>query len=338
MDTLALRSPPPPLGVLREDGSLDAARGATVSEDLAVALYEHMVVARALDERVAALHREGTVPQHASAVGEEAMIVGAAAAMNDEDWIFPTSREVAAALWRGMPLSAYAYHALGTEHDAGKGRSSPDAPSWKAARVASVSPLAGTHIPHAVGLAWAARMHAADVAALVFFGEEAMRCADFHTGLNFAGVARAPVVAVCRTASSAASQQTAGRGIAIRSMGYGLACARVDGGDVVAVLGVVREARRRAAAGLGGTLVEAIVDSTLDRGSGAGSDPIARMRRQVEARGLWSDDRERHLRSEVGADVERAFASAAAAKPTLETLFDHVYADLPWHLKEQRGT
>jgi pyruvate dehydrogenase E1 component alpha subunit len=338
MDTFALRSPPL-FGVLRDDGSLDPAHETALSEQLAVALYEHMVIARALDEGVAALQSEGTVARHSSAIGDEAMVIGAVAAMKDQDWVFPSSREFAAALWRGMPVSAYVHHALGTDCDPGKGRSSPDSPFWKAARVASTSPLAATQIPHAVGLAWAARMRASDVGALVFFGHDSMTRGDFHSGLNFAGVARAAIVAVCRTASSPGSPRNESAGCAIKSLAYGVESVRVDGGDVLAVFHVVSEARSRAAAGRGGTLVEAVVGGLPDAGYGADADPIERMRRHVVGRGLWSEDREQRLRSEARADVERAVSDgAAAAKPPLETIFDDVYADLPWHLKEQRGT
>ncbi|MGH7297580.1 MAG: thiamine pyrophosphate-dependent dehydrogenase E1 component subunit alpha, partial [Polyangiaceae bacterium] len=261
---------------LRDDSPVDPAHAAAMSDELAVALYEHMVLARSLDERLVALQREGAIASHSSAVGEEAAIVGAVAAMHDDDWIFPGSRELAAALWRGMPLSACAHHVYGTARDAGRGRSSPDPAWWKAARVASVSPLVGTHIPHAVGLAWAARMKKAPAAALVFFGEGATSTGDFHTGLNFAGVTRAPLVALCRNngraTSTPASRQTASRSFAVKAVAYGLKGVRVDGADVAAVLAAVREARARAVAGLGGTLVEAVIPGQ-DR-----ADPVARMR------------------------------------------------------------
>ena len=342
MDPFALRSEPP-VGVLHDDGSLDPAWEGSLSDELAVALYEHMVLARTLDERVWALRREGVLSEHTSVLGEEATVVGAVAAMKDEDWVFPSARDVAAALWRGMPLSSYAHHVFGTARDAGKGRSSPDPAFWKGARVASASPLAGTQIPHAVGLAWAARSRESDVAALVFFGEGATSTGDFHTGLNFAGVARAPVVAVCRSHGKAtgtpASRPTAIAGVAAKAVAYGLKGIQVDGGDVVAVLNVVRDARQRAAAGLGGTLVEAVIHAT-PAGAPDGypiSDPVTRMRRYLESRQLWTADREKHLQTEVRSDVDGAVADAVGDKPSMETLFDDVYADLPWHLKEQRG-
>jgi pyruvate dehydrogenase E1 component alpha subunit len=339
MDTFAPRSAPP-LSVLRDDGSLDPANAPDLSEELAIALYENMVVARALDARLVGLQREGAVTQHASALGEEATIVGAVAAMKDEDWVFPSSREAAAALWRGMPLSAYANHAFGTGRDAGKGRVAPDPPFWKAARVASVSQLVGTQISHAVGVAWAARIRSDDVAALVYFGEGATSSGDFHAGLNFAGVTRAPVVCVCRNngwaTSLPASRQTASAGFALKAVAYGLRGVSVDGGDVVAVLAAVGEARRRAAAGEGGTLVEALLGDAVGRSSEA-ADPVARMRRHLETRGLWSAERERQLTADAVADVGAAIADAEAAGPPLRaTMFDDVYADVARHLAEER--
>jgi 2-oxoisovalerate dehydrogenase E1 component alpha subunit len=328
----------PPFGALRDDGSVDPAHAGVLSDELAIALYEHMVLARAVDERLVALQREGVLASHASAIGEEAAIVGAAAAMRDEDWIFPSSREFAAALWRGMPLTAYAHHAFGTARDPGRGRNAPDPPFWKAARVVSVSPLVGTQIPHAVGVAWAASMKKADVASLVFFGEGATSSGDFHTGLNFAGVTRAPVVALCRNngwaTSTPASKQTASPSFAVKAVAYGLRGVRVDGADVVAVLGAVRDARARAAAGLGGTLIEAV----MPRVEGPQRvDPVARTRQHLEARGLWDAAREQRLTTEVHADVERAIAEARAAeRPARASMFDDVYGELPWHLRGQR--
>jgi 2-oxoisovalerate dehydrogenase E1 component alpha subunit len=315
----------------------DSPHAAALSDELAVALYEHMVLARTLDERLVALQREGAIAYHASALGEEAAVVGAVAAMHDEDWVFPSSREFAAALWRGMPLGAYAHRAFGTARDVAHGRNAPDPPFWKAARVASVSPLVGTHIPHAVGVAWAARTRKANVASLLFLGDGATSSGDFHTGLNFAGVTRAPIVALCRNGgratSKAASDKAASGGFAIKAVAYGLGGVRVDGADVVAVLTAVREARARAAAGQGGTLVEAILPG-LDR-----VDPLARMRSYLESRGLWAVDREQLLLTEVRADVERALDEARAAEPPPPaSLFDDVYAQPTWNLREQRET
>ena len=271
--------------------------------------------------------------------------------------MFLATREVAAALWRGMPLAACAHHVFGSARAAGKGRSTQSAPFWKPANVVSVSPLSGTQIAHAVGVAWAARMRKEDVATLVFFGDGATSSADFHTALNFAGVTRAPVVALCRNngwaTSLPASKQTASAGFAVKAVAYGMRGVRVDGGDVIAVLSVVREARARASAGEGGTLIEAVTASSVDGTGGAADagerDPIVRMRRHLDSRGLSSAERERRLLVEVGVDVDRALAEAeteleargpggeGAARAALRaSLFDDVYAEMPWHLREQR--
>jgi TPP-dependent pyruvate/acetoin dehydrogenase alpha subunit len=325
----------PPLAVLRDDGSIDPAHADGLTGELAVALYEHMVLARMLDERLIGLQRAGQVTQHASAVGEEAAIVGAVAAMQDDDWLFPGPRDFAAALWRGVPIAAIAHRVFGTARDPGLGRDAPGPPFGRAARVASTSPAVGTQIPHAVGVAWAARMRKTEAAVLVFFGEGATSSGDFHTGLNFAGVTRAPLIAVCKNngiaTSTPAAKQTASAGFAVKALAYGLRGVRVDGADVVAVLSVVREARARAVAGQGGTLVEAVIPGNDT------ADPIARMRLHLDRRGLGGAEREQRLLAEVGADVERALAEAAAAeKPARGTLFDDVYAESPWNLAEQR--
>ena len=328
--------PAPPLGALHDDGSIDPAHAAALTDELAVALYEHMVLTRAIDERMIALQREGVITSHSAALGEEAAILGAVAAMHDDDWVFPSSREHGAVLWRGMPLVAYAHHVFGTALDAAGGRNAPGPAFWKAARVVSASPLVGTQIAHAVGVAWAARLRRADVAALVFFGEGATSSGDFHTALNLAGVTRAPVVAFCRNngwaASTPSSKQTASGTYAVKAVAYGLRGVRVDGSDVVAVLGAVRDARARAAAGLGGSLVEAILPG-LDA-----ADPLVRTRTHLQERRLWDAERDGRLFAEVKADVDRAITEAQRAPlPVRETIFDGVYAHLPWHLEEQRA-
>jgi pyruvate dehydrogenase E1 component alpha subunit len=321
-----------PLAALRDDGSLDPAHASGLTGELLVALYEHMVLARVLDERLVSLQREGRITQHSSALGEEATVIGAVAAMQDQDWVFPGPRDFAAALWRGVPLSAYMSHVFGNAGDAGKGRDAPGPPFWKAVHVASTSPLVGTHIPHAVGAAWAARIRGTGAATLVYFGEGATSSGDFHTGLNFAGVTRAPVIAVCKNngmaTSTPASKQTASASFAVKAVAYGLRGVRVDGADVVAIHSVVREARARAVAGEGGTLVEAVIP-------GNEPDPIARLRRHLDSRGLGGSERETRLLAEVNADVDRALADAAQGpKPARETLFEDVYAAPPWNLVE----
>ena len=310
--------------------------GATLSEELAVALYEQMVLARTLATAIETTRADRSVGMRSSSFGEEATVIGAMAALNDDDWVFPGSRELLALSWRGVSLAAQACRAFGTMYQPPKGEGVRTTHLSAGVRVVAASPLCGAQIPHAVGLAWAARLRGADVAALVVFGEDAANRGDFHTGLNFAGVACAPVIAVRCVRETAAGGPPRGD-VGFASLAYGIFGITVDGGDAVAVLQSVREARRRAASGLGGTLVEAVLPrpGAADASDPSG-DPLVRMRQWLESRSIWSQEREDALRRDVDTDVTRAVAEAATGAPAPPSFFDHVYAELPWHLQEQR--
>jgi 2-oxoisovalerate dehydrogenase E1 component alpha subunit len=201
----------------------------------------------------------------------------------------------------------------------------------------------GTQITQAVGLAWAARLRGADVPALVFFCDGATRSSDFYTGLNFAGVSRAPLIPICRNNGWATStpvvRQTASWGFAVKARAYRLKGEQVDGGDVVAVLSAVREARARASRAEGGTLVEAVTTPpwTEANANDQEHDPLVRMRRYLEFRGIWTAARDEPNDASRTAEIKDAFAVAeGASRRNDESLFDHVSADLPRHLQEQR--
>jgi 2-oxoisovalerate dehydrogenase E1 component alpha subunit len=285
---------------LREDGTVDPAVTEPLPDDLALSLYGTMALARALDERASGtLEGSGGVAmdgtpawQEPPRVMAEGAALGAAVAMQEQDWVFPSEHALGAALWRGMPPSLWTHASLA---------------GWKAGRVVSVSRLSGRHIAHAVGVAWAARLRKQDVASLVFFGDGATAGGDFHTALNFAGVTRSPVIAVCVAGSRARTPPSASRSISVKALAYGLRGVRVDGSDVMAVLSVVREARSRAASGKGGTLVEAVIPSTIE------SDPLARLRIHLEARGLLDQARLSQLAAEVERKVERAAGGEVSA-------------------------
>jgi 2-oxoisovalerate dehydrogenase E1 component alpha subunit len=290
---------------LREDGTVDPAVTEPLPDDLALSVYGTMALARALDERAhGTLEGSGSEAmdgtpawQEPGRVMAEGAALGAAVAMREQDWVFPSEHALGAALWRGMPPSLWTHASLA---------------GWKAGRVVSVSRLPGRHIAHAVGVAWSARLRKQDVASLVFFGDGATAGGDFHTALNFAGVTRSPVIAVCVAGSPwagrARTPSSASRSIAVKALAYGLRGVRVDGSDVMAVMSVVREARSRAASGKGGTLVEAVIPS------GTESDPLARLRIHLEARGLLDQARLSQIAAEVERKVERAGAATSSGE------------------------
>jgi pyruvate dehydrogenase E1 component alpha subunit len=333
--------------VLEEDGSADPA-AVTLPEAEVVALYRWMVLNRQLDERMIGLQRQGRIGFYIGSIGEEAAVFGTAAAMALQDWIFPCYREHGAALLRGLPLATFVCDLLGNAGDAMLGHQMPCHEAWRAGRFASISSPIGTQIPHAVGAAWAARIKREEMVSLVYFGEGATSSSDFHTGLNFAGVHRVPVVFACRNNGWAISvpreRQTASQTIAQKAVAYGIQGERVDGNDLLAVHAATRRARERAARGEGPTLLELVTyrlegHSTSDDPRAyrpaeevepwRKKDPLLRTKAFLVQRGLLDDAADAKLVAEAREAVQRAVKEAEAhpPKPPLETLFQGVYAE-----------
>jgi 2-oxoisovalerate dehydrogenase E1 component alpha subunit len=341
--------------IVAEDGAIvgDPAE-IGLSDAEVLRLYRWMVLNRALDERMVTLQRQGRIGFYIGSIGEEASVFGAAAAMEEEDWLFPCYREHGGALLRGMPLPAFLCDLLGNAGDLVKGRQMPCHEAWRPGRFASISSPISTQISHAVGAAWAARIKGDEMVALTWFGEGGTSAADFHTGLNFAAVHKIPVVFVCRNNGWAISlpreRQTGSETIAQKAVAYGMRGERVDGNDLLAVHAAVRRARARAVDGEGPTLVECVTyrlegHSTSDDPRAYRSpeavapwkekDPILRMRRYLDRRGALDGAADARLRDEVRAEIQRALAEAEAfpPKPPLESLFEDVYAE---PLRQQR--
>ena len=342
-----------PLGsVMREDGTAEPE--VALSDAELVRLYGLMLRERLLDERMVSLQRQGRIGFYIGSVGEEAAIFGSAAAMEARDWIFPCYREHGAALLRGMPLTTFVCQLLGNAGDPVKGHQMPCHEAWPAGRFASVSSPIATQIPHAVGVALAARLRRDDVVPLVYFGDGATSAEGFHVGLNFAGVLRAPVVLLCRNNGWAISvpveRQTAAETLAQKALAYGVAAERVDGNDLLAVHAATRRARARAAAGEGPTLIEAVTyrleghstsdDPRVYRPEALVEpwrrrDPLLRLGAFLERRGALTEAARRALAEEAKEEIQRAVAEAEALppRPPLETLFADVYAE---PLRQQR--
>lgn len=343
--------------VMRDDGSLDPTLDPGLSPEEVVSLYRHMLKTRLLDERLVALQRQGRVGFHVGSHGEEGAICAATQAMRAQDWVFPCYRELGSALVRGFDLQRFMDNMFGNARDVVRGRQMPDHFTSREKRYGSVSSPVGTQITQAVGFAWAAKIRGEDLATLVYFGDGATSSSDFHSGMNFAGVFKLPVVFFCRNNGWAISvptrQQTATATLAIKAEAYGMPGVLVDGNDVFAVVAVVRDAVKRAQHGEGPTLIEALTyrlgghstSDDPDRYRGKADlepwlprDPVCRLRRHLEIHGHWDDAREREFVERVDAAFREAVASSEATPPPpLESMFDDVYAEPPWHLREQRA-
>jgi pyruvate dehydrogenase E1 component subunit alpha len=216
-------------------------------------LHRDMTRLRAFDELAVAYQRQGRLGTYAIHWGHEAMQAGAVRALGAGDWVFPSYRESAIGLLRGMPIETVLSWWRGEP-----------AGSWDpyAHSVANACVPIATHIPHAVGFAWGSRMKEENACALAFFGDGATSEGAFHEGLTFAGVVHAPVVLLCNNngwaLSTPVSAQTAAETLSDKAVGYGIPAVRVDGGDVLAVYEATRTALERARAGGGPTFIEAV--------------------------------------------------------------------------------
>src|ERR671921_2738342 len=227
------------------------------ADDL-VQLYRDLVLLRTYDERSVVYHRQGRIGTYAIFWNHEAMQAGSVFALEDDDWIFPSYRESAIGLLRGMPAGVILQWWRG--HPSGW---------WNPVdyNVASICVPIGTHVPHAVGLAWGKKLRGERAVSIAYFGDGATSEGSFHEGANFAAVMKAPAILFCNNnqwaISTPLSAQTAAEALADKAVGYGMPGVRVDGGDVLAVYEATREAVERARSGGGPTLIE------------AGSDPAA---------------------------------------------------------------
>src|SRR3954452_10904529 len=216
-------------------------------------LFRSLVLLRTYDERSVVYHRQGRIGTYAIFWNHEAIQAGSVHALSDEDWIFPSYRESAIGLLRGMPPETILHWWRG--HPAGW---------WNPAdyNVASICVPIATQVPHAAGLAWGKKLKGSSACALVFFGDGATSEGAFHEGANFAGVMQAPLVLFCNNnqwaISTPVSAQTRAEALVDKAVGYGMPGIRVDGGDVLAVFEATREAVERARSGGGPTFIEAV--------------------------------------------------------------------------------
>ncbi|MBI2821447.1 MAG: pyruvate dehydrogenase (acetyl-transferring) E1 component subunit alpha [Acidobacteria bacterium] len=342
--------------VLGEGGQVDRNRDPGLPERDLLAMYRAMLLTRLIDERMFRLQRQGRIGFYVGSAGEEAAIIGSAYAMGERDWLVPCYREFGAAYLRGFPLRDFFCQILGNVEDLTKGRQMPVHIASARLRVLSISSPVGTQIPHAVGLAMAARLRRTREAVLVFFGEGATSEGDFHVSMNFAGVFKAPCIFLCRNNQWAISTpgggQTASESIEIKAKAYGFEGVRVDGNDALAVYSTAKAAFDKARGGGGPTLIEAFTyrlgpHSTSDdphayRGDDEVEqwkkrDPIARLRQYLEQKKVWDSRREEELQRDVNDEILATLREVETiGPPPPDSVLEDVYAAMPWHLKEQQ--
>jgi pyruvate dehydrogenase E1 component alpha subunit len=308
-------------------------------------LYRSMVLLRTYDERSLVYHRQGRIGTYAIFWNHEAMQAGSVHALEDGDWIFPSYRESAIGLLRGMPPATVLHWWRG--HPAGW---------WNPAdyNIASICVPIATHVPHAAGLAWGKKLKGERTCAIVYFGDGATSEGAFHEGANLAAVMGAPLILFCNNnqwaISTPLSAQTRAAALADKAIGYGMPGVRVDGGDVLAVYEATREAVDRARNGGGPSFIEAL---TYRAGPHATADDprayidlerveqekknecLGRYERYLRGLGLLGDDLEAEIKAEA-ADAMRAGIAEVEAEPEPDPglLFDNAYVLPPPNLRE----
>ncbi|HUG86625.1 MAG TPA: pyruvate dehydrogenase (acetyl-transferring) E1 component subunit alpha [Euzebya sp.] len=339
-----------PIQILSDDGELREVDGYPIDdltdEDLRN-LYRYMVISRRIDKQAISLQRQGQLGVYASLLGQEAAQVGGAYALQPQDWIFPSYREMGAAIVRGVDPGQILHLFRGT---------------WLsgydpyAHRFGLLSIPISTQALHATGFAMAAAFDGSDIVTIAYFGDGATSEGDAHEALNFAAVFDAPCVFFVQNNQYAIStplnEQTKAPTIAHKAIGYGMPGYRCDGNDVLVSYAVTKQAVERARRGEGPSLIEAVTyrmeaHTTADDPTRYRTpeemeewrrrDPIARYETFMTARGLLDAD----LKATIDADTEtlasrmREELYEAPHGDPLE-LFDHVFVERTPELSEQR--
>ncbi|WP_117594606.1 thiamine pyrophosphate-dependent dehydrogenase E1 component subunit alpha [Haloprofundus halophilus] len=318
----------------------------SLSADDARAAYVDMVRTRRFDERALALQRRGWMSGYPPFLGQEASQVGAAHAMADDDWLFPTYRSNALQIARGVPMSDILRFRRGYPEY----HSDHDVPVFPQA-----VPIA-SQIPHAAGAGMARNYRGNDEAMLVCFGDGATSEGDFHEGLNFAGVFDAPVVFFCENNDWAISlpreRQTASESIAVKAEAYGLEGIQVDGNDPLAVREAVEQGLEAARNG-SPVLVESLTyrrgahttaddpsvyrDDDPDLPEWRTRDPLERFEEFLRAEGLVDDEFVESAYDDANEELSEAVEVAESGpRADPDELFDFVYESLPPELEAQR--
>lgn len=337
------------LSILDPDGGLDEELAPDLGDERMLELFRAMLRARRFDERLLELQRSGQIGTFAPVKGQEAAQIGAAAALEETDWLVPAFRELAASLWRGTSLTQVILYDAGYN----EGGHAPEG-----TRTLPIAIPVASQLPHAAGIAYAAKLLGEEEVVLTFFGDGATSEGDFHEAVNFAGVFELPVVFVCQNNQWAISvpreRQTKSRTLAQKAVAYGIPGIVVDGNDVLAVYSATAEAVRRARNGKGPSLVECEtyrleVHTTADDPSRYRDeeeveqwqrrDPIARFESLLRAKELLTDSELDRLEEEIGDEIASAWKDAKARISELDEpirMFEHVYAETPPYLLRQR--
>jgi 2-oxoisovalerate dehydrogenase E1 component alpha subunit len=350
--------------VLDEDGKAVGPWDPKLDADTLRRILRDMMMVRVYDDRMYRAQRQGKTSFYMKSTGEEAVAVAATHALDRDDMTFPTYRQQGILIARDYPLVTMMCQVYSNRGDPLKGRQLPIMYASKAHGFFTISGNLATQYPQAVGWAMGSAIAGDSRIASAYIGDGSTAEGDFHAACTFAGVYRAPVIlnvvnnqwAISTFSGMAGAELTT---FAARAVGYGIAGLRVDGNDALAVYAATRWAADRARANLGPTLIELFTyrveghstsdDPSVYRPHNAGAawplgDPVERLKQHLVALGEWDDERHQAQLASLDAEV-RSAQKEAEKLGTLQSdpyqdipsMFEEVFAELPWHLREQQA-
>jgi len=351
--------------MIRVLGDDDAAHGPwdpNLDPETLRRMLRNMALTRAFDDRMYRGQRQGKTSFYMKSTGEEAISAACAAALADDDMVFPSYRQQGILIARGYPMVEMINQIYSNRADPLKGRQLPIMYSARDYGFFTISGNLATQFPQAVGWAMASAIKGDTRIATSFVGEGSSAEGDFHAAMTFAAVYNAPVVlnvvnnqwAISSFSGFAGAERTT---FAARATGYGIAGLRVDGNDALAVYAAMQWAANRARSNQGPTLIEHFTyraegHSTSDDPSAYRSareaeewplgDPVMRLKNHLIALGEWSDDQQAAMDAELLDQVKAATKEAEkngilghGMHHPFHTMFEDVFEELPWHLEEQ---
>lgn len=350
--------------VLDEEGRAVGPWDPKLSPDVLRRMLRAMALTRAYDERMFRAQRQGKTSFYMKSTGEEAVAVAAAFALDRDDMCFPSYRQQGLLIARDWDLVDMMNQVYSNKGDRLEGKQLPIMYSTKEGSFFSISGNLATQYPQAVGWAMASAAKGDTRIAATWCGEGSTAEGDFHSACTFASVYRAPVIlnvvnnqwAISSFSGFAGAEATT---FAARAIGYGIAGLRVDGNDALAVYAATEWAAERARTNQGATLIEHFTyraeghstsdDPTQYRSAGEPTawplgDPITRLKDHLIALGEWDEERQKAMDLKLAEQVRTAQKEAEkngilghGLHQPLDTLFEGVYEDMPWHLREQQA-
>ena len=334
------------LQVMDKNGNVDEKLMPKLSGKQVKELYELMILARTFDDKAFSLQRQGRIGTYLQFKGQEASQVGSAYALEEQDWLFPMYRSSAALITRKQPMHMILQYYGGDERGL---KAPPNLNNFP------IILCVGTQIPIAAGCAWASKLKNEKVVSMVYFGEGASSKADFHEGLNFAGVYNAPCIFMCENNQYAISvprkKQTAAQTIAQKAIAYNMNKIQVDGNDVFAVYKATKEAVDNARAGKGPALIESFTYRLADHSTSDDAkkyrsddevkswlkkDPILRLEKYMRAKKLLDDSYKKQAARKAKEKVEKEVeAYENIEEPDPEDIFKYTFKEMTPELKEQ---